>query len=148
MSNVLHNTPAKKINQTLTMIYPFYFISIVRHLLQGYPKKMRLGRELYWACLVHFLLFKFPCVDQNWLMPMLNYFVNHQNTSLVAETKIQASNRHIFRVLGRLYSLILKTTRAGSEGGGMFFKYLVKQVKNLKFAKNFIFLIHLCNLMS
>ena len=72
-------------------------------------------------------------------MPMLNYFVNHQNTSLVAETKIQASNRHIFRVLGRLSRLILKTTRAGSEGGGMFFKYLVKQVKKLKIRQKFHF---------
>ena len=32
MSNVLHNTPAKKLHQTLTMIYPFYYISMFRDL--------------------------------------------------------------------------------------------------------------------
>ena len=30
------------------------------------------------------------------------HFVNHQNTALNPETKKQASNRHIFKVLGRL----------------------------------------------
>ena len=33
--------------------------------------------------------------------------VNQQNTQLNAKTKYQASNCHNFRVLGRLYSLIL-----------------------------------------
>ena len=29
MSNVLHNTPPKKLHQTLAMIYPLYYISMV-----------------------------------------------------------------------------------------------------------------------
>ena len=29
MSNVLHDTPPRKLHQTLTMIYPFYYISMV-----------------------------------------------------------------------------------------------------------------------
>ena len=33
--------------------------------------------------------------------------VNHQNTQLNAESKNEALNRHIFRVLGHLHSLIL-----------------------------------------
>ena len=41
------------------------------------------------------------------LFLLLNQLVNHQNTQLNAETKNQASNRHIFIVLGRLYSLII-----------------------------------------
>ena len=28
MSNVLHDTPPRKLHQTLTMIYPFYYISM------------------------------------------------------------------------------------------------------------------------
>jgi len=38
---------------------------------------------------------------------VLNHLVNHENILKNAETKTQASNRHIFRVLGRLYSIIL-----------------------------------------
>ena len=33
--------------------------------------------------------------------------MNHHNILLNEETKVQASNRHIFTFLGRLYSLIL-----------------------------------------
>ena len=29
MSNVLHDTPAIKLHLTMTMIYPFYYISII-----------------------------------------------------------------------------------------------------------------------
>ena len=46
-------------------------------------------------------------VDQNCLISVLNHLINHQNTQLNAETKNQTPNRHIFRVLGRLYILIL-----------------------------------------
>ena len=28
MSNVLHETPPRKLHQTLTMLYPFYYISM------------------------------------------------------------------------------------------------------------------------
>ena len=38
---------------------------------------------------------------------MLTHLVKPQNTQLNAETKNQALHRHIFRVLGRLYSVIL-----------------------------------------
>ena len=41
-----------------------------------------------------------------WYLYVLNLLVNHKNTKLKANTKIQASNRHILRVLGRFYSLI------------------------------------------
>ena len=54
-----------------------------------------------------FLVFRVPCIDQNCLISVLNHFFIHQNTQLNAETKYQASNRHIFRVWGRPYSLIL-----------------------------------------
>ena len=43
----------------------------------------------------------------NWLISVINYLVNRQNTELNAETKNQSFNRHIFWVSGRLYSLIL-----------------------------------------
>jgi len=52
------------------------------------------------------LLSGFFFVDQN-RFNFLNHLVNYQITKLNAETKNQASNRHIFRGLGRLYSLIL-----------------------------------------
>ena len=29
MSNVLHDTPPRKLHQTLTMIYPFYYLSMI-----------------------------------------------------------------------------------------------------------------------
>ena len=29
MSNVLHDTPARKLHQSLSMIYPFYYISML-----------------------------------------------------------------------------------------------------------------------
>ena len=41
---------------------------------------------------------------------MLNHLVKHLNTQMHAETKSQASNHLSFRVLGRLYSLILRGT--------------------------------------
>ena len=64
---------------------------------QDYQQKMRLQRRLsiFW-CIQDSLLAK----------PVLNHNIHHQNTKLNAETKTQALNRHIFRVLGRLYSLI------------------------------------------
>jgi len=49
----------------------------------------------------------FLVVGQSWLISVLYHLVNHQNTQLNAEIKNQALNRHIFRVLGRLYNLIL-----------------------------------------
>ena len=49
----------------------------------------------------------FLVVGQNCLISVLYHLVNHQITQLNSETKNQALNRHIFRVLGRLYSLIL-----------------------------------------
>ena len=45
-------------------------------------------------------------VGQNWSKSVVNYSINHRNTKLNAETKNQSLNRHISRVLGRLYSLI------------------------------------------
>ena len=69
---------------------------------QGYPQRMKLQRRLYGSCLVRFLAFKVPC------RPKLAYFSKPSKYSFkCTETKIQASNRHIFSVLGRLYSLIL-----------------------------------------
>ncbi len=57
------------------------------------------------------LLSPFSCIQSSYrpkpycfCKPLL---VNHLNTQLNAKTKNQASNRHIFRVLGRLYSLLL-----------------------------------------
>ena len=35
-------------------------------------------------------------LGQDWLLILLNHLVHHQNTQLNAETKNQASNRHIF----------------------------------------------------
>ena len=46
-------------------------------------------------------------VGQNWAISVLIYLENHKNNQLNAETKNQASDRHIDRVLGRLFSLIL-----------------------------------------
>ena len=60
---------------------------------------MRLQRRLFGICLVRFLVFKVPCIVQNWFISVLNHLVNLQNTQLNAETENQA--------LGRLYSLIL-----------------------------------------
>jgi len=62
--------------------------------------------------IVRNLLRQFTCIQgylvgQNSHISQLNHLVNHLNTKLSAETKNQASNRHIFKVLGRLYSLIL-----------------------------------------
>ena len=47
-------------------------------------------------------------VDENWLVPVLNHLVNHQNIQLNAETKNQASNCHILKVVGLLYSHCLR----------------------------------------
>ena len=66
---------------------------------------MRLQRRLYEICLVSFLVGFL--VGGNWLFSMLNHLANYQNTQLSSETKIQASNCHIFRVLV-FYSLILR----------------------------------------
>ena len=63
---------------------------------------MRLQSRLYEICIVHFLGF---FVGQNRLITVLNHLENQQNTQLNAEAKNQASNRHIFGVLGRLYNL-------------------------------------------
>ena len=35
-------------------------------------------------------------LGQDWLLILLNHLVHHQHTQLNAETKNQASNRHIF----------------------------------------------------
>ena len=43
-------------------------------------------------------------VGENWLISVLNNLVNNQNIQLNAETINQASNCHILKVLGRLYS--------------------------------------------
>ena len=45
-------------------------------------------------------------IGQNWLLSGLYHLVNHQNTQVNADTKFQAENRHIFRVLDRFYRLI------------------------------------------
>ena len=34
-------------------------------------------------------------VGQNWSISVVNYSINHRNTKLNAETKIQSLNRHI-----------------------------------------------------
>ena len=46
-------------------------------------------------------------VCQNWSKSEVNNSIIHRNTKLNAETKNQLLTRHISRVLGRLYSLIL-----------------------------------------
>ena len=74
--------------------------------IQGYPQRMRLQRRFCGICLVRFLAFRFPCRPKL-AYYVLNNLVNHQNNYLNVKTKIQASNRHIFRVLGRLCSVIL-----------------------------------------
>ena len=68
--------------------------------------RLRLQRRLYGICLVRFLSFRFPC-RLNWFISVLNHLVNQLNTYLNAKTKIISLNRHIFRVLGRLYSLVI-----------------------------------------
>ena len=65
---------------------------------------MRLQRRLYGIFLARFLAFRVPC-RQNWLLYVP--LSKPSNTLLNVETKIQALNRHIFRVLSRLYSLII-----------------------------------------
>ena len=67
--------------------------------IQGYPQRMRLQRQLYGICLIHFLAFRVSCRP--------NHLVNHQNSQWSAETKNHASERDIFRVLSRLYSFNL-----------------------------------------
>ena len=74
--------------------------------IQGYSQKMRLQRRLYIFFESIFFAFKLPC-RPDWHISVLDHFVNHENTQLNAETKNLASNRHIFTVWGRLYSLIL-----------------------------------------
>ena len=39
-------------------------------------------------------------VGQNWIISVLNHSIHHQNTKFNAETKIEASNRHIFLSFG------------------------------------------------
>ena len=65
--------------------------------IQGYPQRKRLQIRLYVVQSV--CLHSGFHVGKNLLISVLNYFVNHQNTQLNVETKYQASNRHIFRVL-------------------------------------------------
>ena len=65
---------------------------------------MRLQSRLSEICIVRFLDSGF-FVGQNRLITVLNHLENQQNTQLNAEAKNQASNRHIFGVLGRLYNL-------------------------------------------
>ena len=48
--------------------------------------------------------FRGPC-RSNWLIAVLNHLVNIKIQN--SETKNTVLNRHIYRVLGRLYSLIL-----------------------------------------
>ena len=55
-----------------------------------------------------FFAFRVSCgVGQNGDISVHGHIVNHKDTQLNTENKNQASNRHTFRVLGRLYSLIL-----------------------------------------
>jgi len=68
---------------------------------------MRLQRRLYGIAVYSIFLHSGFLVGQKWLISVLNHLLNHKNSQLNAKTKIQASNRHIFRVLGRLHSLIL-----------------------------------------
>ena len=70
------------------------------HGVRGFPP------SLYRNCLVHFLAIKPFLFGQNYLISVLNHFKNHQNTQLNAETKNQASNRHIFQFCV-VFSLIL-----------------------------------------
>ena len=67
---------------------------------------MRLQGRLYGICLVLFITLTVPEREKAFISAR-NHFVNHQNTALNPETKKQATNSHIFRLLGRLYSLIL-----------------------------------------
>ena len=66
---------------------------------------MRLQRRLHGICLVRFLHSGF-LVGQNWHISVLDHLAYDQTTQLNAVTKNKASNRHVFKILGRLYSLI------------------------------------------
>ena len=79
------------------------FINFFKENLQGYPQRKRLQKPMYGLCLICFLEFR--------VFYVLNYLINNQKIRLNAETNNQALNRHIFRVLGRLYCLILYEDR-------------------------------------
>ena len=75
----------------------------------GSPTRMRLQRRLYGICSVRSLTFRVPCKPKLQLIS----FVNYQITQLNAETKDQASNPHIFILLGLLYTLPFWVTLYG-----------------------------------
>ena len=81
-------------NELQKYFFQFIFLSV-----QGYPQRIRLQRRLYVICLVRFLACSGFLVEQNCLFPVLNQHL--------IESRSQKSSlkRHIFRVLGRLYSL-------------------------------------------
>ena len=81
-------------NRTFDNFHLFLFKSVV-------ILSKLIQRRLYGNCLVCLLAFNF-LVGQNWLLSVLDHLEKHQSIQLNEETKNQASNRYIFRVLGRL----------------------------------------------
>ena len=73
--------------------------------IQGYQQRNRRQRRFSQLSCIQGSLFLVPCCQIR-LISVLNNLLNHQNTKLNAETTNQAWNRHIFKVLGRLYNLI------------------------------------------
>ena len=77
-------------------------LCIYIYTIQGYPLRMSLQRRLYTKFDYPIFLHLGFLIGQNWLISVLNQSVNRQHTQMIklnAETKKQASNRHIFRVL-------------------------------------------------
>ena len=81
------------------MVTSWYFDCPLQRAYTGLPTKKETSKTTDGICLIHFLAFRVPCRP--------NHLVNHQNSQWSAETKNQASERDIFRVLSSLYSFNL-----------------------------------------
>ena len=68
--------------------------------------KKRSFRFSFFCCRFHNKTIIFQKNENDPSPAVFNNLVSHQNTQLNAEAKMQASNRFILRVWGRLHSLI------------------------------------------